>query len=180
MGKAIDWADRATVLAAVQAYPAIVAEEIRAAMSIAGDLVVAAVIDKSPVSDGTFTSSISASEPLAGPYGWTVDVGDNCNYGEVLEYGRKPGSRMPPVSALTPWVWSHRRYFPGVETEAQAEGVALNIARKIAARGFAPPHQDGWKMYQQAADDSGPAAKQVRSVFKAARNRIVRRCDKGA
>lgn len=150
------------------------------ALATSGELVVAAVIEKAPVSDGIFVSSVSSTAPTATQGGWRVDVGDNCNYGEVLEFGRKPGGRMPPVDALTPWVWSHRRFFPDVETEEDAQGVALNIARRIAARGFAPPHEKGWRMYEQAAADNGPAARQVAQVFARARKRIVKRCDKGA
>lgn len=181
MGAKIEWTDRTSVLAAVAAYGDIVRQEVFQALSVAGDLVVAGVIEKSPVSDGTFTSSISATDPhydsLAG---WGVDVGDNCNYGEVLENGREPGSRMPPVEPLTMWVISHLRFFPGVETEEQAEGVALNIARKIAKRGFAPPHTDGWKMYYLAARDGGRVVGQVESVFARAARKIAARCEKAA
>ncbi len=52
-------------------------------------------------------------------------------YPEVMEFGRRPGSRMPPSSALERWV----RLKLGVPPNRVA-GVAFVIARSIARKGI--------------------------------------------
>lgn len=62
-------------------------------------------------------------------------------YPQVMEYGRKPGT-MPPPSELLRWVHLKIRPEPWKEYN-----VALNIARKIKARGIKGKHfmRDGFK-----------------------------------
>lgn len=74
-------------------------------------------------------------------------VGPSLRYGVVVERGRRPGAKMPPVAALIPWVRRHRLagvYSPSTKrrrgskvTQAQQDfRVALNIARAIGRRGI--------------------------------------------
>ncbi len=52
-------------------------------------------------------------------------------YPAVMEFGRRPGARMPPPSALERWV----HLVLGVPT-AEARGVAYTVARGIARKGI--------------------------------------------
>jgi hypothetical protein len=52
-------------------------------------------------------------------------------YASVIEYGRRPNSRRPPVDALVPWV---RDKF-GVRGK-EARSVAFLVARKIGIKGI--------------------------------------------
>ncbi len=51
-------------------------------------------------------------------------------YALVNELGRRPGARMPPVSALVPWVRRHHLAERGEEWS-----VAYQVARSIAKKG---------------------------------------------
>ena len=66
-------------------------------------------------------------------------VGTPLEYGEVVEMGRRPGKRMPPVEALIPWV----RSILGITEEKEQRGVAFVIARKISIEGFEGAHMFG-------------------------------------
>ncbi len=72
--------------------------------------------------------------------GWRMTVGEQSSsvriynkepYASVIEYGRRPGARRPPVQALIPWV----RDKMGLQGKA-ARGAAFAIARKIGQRGI--------------------------------------------
>lgn len=76
-------------------------------------------------------------------------------YGVAVRKGRRPG-RMPPVSALVPWVEKKL----GIASN-QARGVAFIIARKIGRRGTKPnPYHvraldEGWGMIQNVVAKMG-------------------------
>lgn len=183
----INWTDAAQVNAALARFPAVFSEEIQHALRLAGQLIVSEVRAVAPVGDGYLSNSVNAADPTPTMNGWQVSVGDSANYGEVIENGRRPGARMAPVMALTGkpegldlWVWDHRRFFSGVDTEEQVQGVALAIARKQARRGFAPPHQQGWQMYKKAAAPGGAGVRGVEAALRRCQTRIAARCNKGA
>jgi hypothetical protein len=187
VGLTINWQNESSVLRAFAAYPGIFDAEIRHALELCANLLVGAVREKTPSSDGTLASLIDYSPVQRTATGYQVDIGDPTEYGEAIEYGRKPGSRMPPVFALTnnfeqldQWVWSHRQYFDDVEDETDAAQVAYLIARKIASRGFASAPDGpgkGWGMYAKAAAAGGAAEQQTIQVMEAARARIARLCE---
>ena len=187
MGLTINWQNEGSVLRAFAQFPGIFDAEIRTALEIAASVVVGAVRENTPSGDGTLSSLIDHSPVQRSTTGYQVDIGDPTEYGETIEYGRKPGSRMPPVFALTnnfeqldQWVWAHRQYFDDIEDEADAASVAYLIARKIATRGFANPPDGpgkGWGMYQKAAAAGGAAERQVEQIMESARGRIARRCE---
>jgi phage gpG-like protein len=60
-----------------------------------------------------------------------VKVGPTVNYGAVVEFGRKAGARMPPPSALIPWIRRHGG-------SGNPEAAAFLLARAIAKRGIQP------------------------------------------
>ena len=61
-------------------------------------------------------------------------VGPSVKYGAVVEFGRRPGSRMPPVDALLGWV--RRHFSPGATAVAAgpARGRAWRAAGEHALR----------------------------------------------
>lgn len=83
----------------------------------------------------------------------------------VMEMGRKPGSRMPPISALIPWVHRHHMtpriigknvIYQGVNVgraaatsayDRNVRSIAFLIARSIARKGTRP------RRYMQLASD---------------------------
>lgn len=54
----------------------------------------------------------------------------------VIEEGRQPGQRMPPPSALIPWVGR----FLDIEEGQTVEGVAFLVAKSIGRKGFEGKH----------------------------------------
>lgn len=106
----------------------------------------------------------SINHQITGTYPRLVgQVGPNVRYGIVMERGRRPGQRMPPVNALIPWVRRHfvprgasiAGRFPGRRRNAAWRGrdselrslafvVARSIARKgIPAQPYMRPAYDG-------------------------------------
>lgn len=74
-------------------------------------------------------------------------VGDPVPYGEVIELGRRPGKRRPPVDPLIPWVRSKL----GISDDKEARGIAYVIAKRIGASGFKSIPK-GAQMFQKAWD----------------------------
>jgi hypothetical protein len=62
--------------------------------------------------------------------GRSLTIYNQAPYAAVIEHGRRPGGRMPPVKALVPWV--RRKLGVG---DAEAQSVAFLVARKIARDG---------------------------------------------
>lgn len=116
-----------------------------------------------PVDQGRLRSSIytvvdaDGMGAIVGPSLPPIDI--------VMEMGRKPGGRMPPVSAIIPWVHRHgmtpriraKNVFVagrnvGKETaqnayDANVRSIAFLIARSIARKGTRP------RRYMQMASD---------------------------
>ena len=86
--------------------------------------------DRGRIGSGTYSGSDGVSHP-----GWihapvvgdnSVIVGSNAPHASVTEYGRSPGSRMPPPSALRGWARRHGML--GGLTETQINSVLFAIA----------------------------------------------------
>lgn len=75
-------------------------------------------------------------------------------YAEPLEFGRQAGARMPPVSALIPWV---EKFIP-IKTGETALGIAFAIARYMAARGSRSWRQSppGVRMFERGLERAQP------------------------
>jgi len=98
---------------------------------------------EAPVDTGRLRQSITTKIDKAVVPQWAT-VGPSVKYGRYVEFGRKPGSRPPPVAALLPWVKRH-----GMPPSA-----AFAIARAIAKRGIKPKPfmEDGYKSATRAID----------------------------
>jgi HK97 gp10 family phage protein len=81
---------------------------------------------RAPVFEGTLKRSIKAQTfNLKGEVGIAPA---SEKYGYVQEYGRRAGSRMPPVNALKPWA----------RIKLGDEDLAFPLARSIARKGTKP------------------------------------------
>lgn len=85
-------------------------------------------------------------------------VGHRSPYGEVIEEGRRPGRRMPPVGPIELWA----RSILGVPAGKKARSAAFAIARSIAIHGFKGKHmfRNAWnaneRWVQQQMQTIGP------------------------
>lgn len=96
-----------------------------------------------PVDTGRLRQSIATEVDKADLPLW-AKIGPAVMYGRYVEFGRKAGSQMPPVSALLPWVKRH----------GMPPAAAFAIARAIARRGIParPYMQPGLKNAKRAID----------------------------
>jgi hypothetical protein len=190
MASAIKWDNQQSVLNAVRAWPAVFRDEITIALRISADLIVGQVKLKTPVGTGEGGGNLQASiqpeaRPMATPYGWVMYYGSASPYVKPIEYGRKPGSRPPPLAPIARWVWLHRQYFDSLadatgEDDPQVLLLASRIARNIGLHGFksAPDGPGkGWGMFAKGIKAATP---DVRHVFSLCRQRITARCNAGA
>jgi hypothetical protein len=90
----------------------------------------------------------------------TVDFtvkGDAGQYADVIEFGRKPNSRMPPVSAIEQWIrikplkLRNRQGEFIKSTESAIKSAAYAIAKSIGEKGI-----EGIHYYQDAINDTWP------------------------
>lgn len=76
-------------------------------------------------------------------------------YADVIEFGRKPNSKMPPVSAIEKWIrmkplkLRNRQGEFIKSTESAIKSAAYNIARSIGKKGI-----EGINYYAEAIDDT--------------------------
>ena len=76
----------------------------------------------------------SLNEGLVYEVGSNTGTGEKGGYGAYVEFGRRPGGKMPPIKDLAEWV---RR--KGIEKdETKARQRAFLIARSIAVNGIKP------------------------------------------
>lgn len=88
----------------------------------------------------------------------TIDFtvkGDAGKYADVIEFGRKPNSKMPPVSAIEQWIklkplkLRNRQGEFIKSTQSAIKSAAYNIARSIGKNGIV-----GINYYAEAIDDT--------------------------
>jgi hypothetical protein len=92
-------------------------------------------------------------------------VGPSLLYGAPVEFGRRPGARMPPVAALLGWVQRHFHPVRARVTDEVLYREAFALARAIARRGIpARPFM------QPAFDKNRP---QIDALFAAVGARVV-------
>ncbi len=91
-------------------------------------------------------------ETVKNKNGITGIVGSPLEYADVIEYGRKPGSRIPPIQPIA--LWAEKKL--GLSRQ-QAIQAAFPIARKIAIFGFktwpngARMFEKGWEKVEDFA-----------------------------
>lgn len=129
-------------------YPGIAREETRTTLHLIAARMESEVMQRTPAGVGgaaglrgsIFGEVRGDNNSVRGIWGTPL------KYGEVIEFGRKPG-KFPPVGPIELWV---RRKLGITE---DSEGVALAIARAIFRRGFSPNGdvgKDGARMFEKA------------------------------
>jgi len=86
--------------------PAVMAAETRRAMTESLLLIEADARRLAPRDVGRLAGSITHRIEGNG-INLTGRIGPSTNYAATMEFGRRPGARMPPVEALVPWVQRH-------------------------------------------------------------------------
>jgi len=82
-------------------------------------------------------------------------------YAGVMELGRRPGKKFPPLQAMLFWVKTRL----GIADEKQAKSVAFLVGRKIARKGIA-----GHFMFKRAF---GTLQTELRGIFEASIGRVL-------
>lgn len=139
-------------------------KELRRFLTLSGQAMEAAVRPLTPVFQTRLRNSIVSKVTGSFPNSLQAKVGSTIAkkevYPAVMEFGRKPGAKMPPPSALERWVHLVLK----VPTE-RARGVAFVVARAIGRRGI-----KGKKFMQKGFEQSKP---KMLIYFEQALNRIV-------
>lgn len=106
--------------------PELIAKKITEAIRKSTVVIKQNIARKAPVFDGTLKKSIDSRViKMRGEVGISERAS---KYGYVQEYGRRAGSRMPPVNALKRWAIA----------KTGDEDMAFPIARSIARKGTKP------------------------------------------
>jgi len=148
------------ILRRLKESPAAAQKELRRAMLEAELLYEAEVKENTPVGvTNILRGSISAQDPVLSGDNIIGVVGTSVTHAVPVELGTRP--HFPPLEPLEDWV----RLKLNVDAD-RAPAVALQIARKIAARGT-----EGVHMFENALETIGDT---VERIFARANLRIVR------
>ena len=138
------------VIADVDEFPQSVGRELSVAMEASLQLLEGQVATRTPVNTGQLRSSIT--HQVTSPFPNLAGVvGSPLPYAIVMEEGRKPGAKMPPVDAIKLWV-VRKLGIPAQE----ADSVAFLVARSIAKKGTKGRH-----MFKEGLEVSEPHIKQL-------------------
>ena len=119
-------------LEAAQKAPELMEREAAIAMELAVGAVERKVVDNTPVNIG----ALEGAWHIRVRRGQGIVKGEIVNplkYAIVIEKGRSPNSKAPPVSVIQFWV--SRKF--GIRDEKIARGLAFYIAKRIGKHGFA-------------------------------------------
>ncbi len=109
----------------------------------------------------------------------TIDFtvkGQAGQYADVIEFGRKPNSKMPPVAAIEKWIRMKPLKLRNKQgefiksTESAIKSAAYNIARSIGKNGI-----EGINYYGDAIDDTWDEYKDklMNAYIKSIENRLL-------
>jgi len=143
--------------------PAVVIEELEAAVTEADLLLEREVKENMPTAHGTLRASVFHEERV-NDEGVIGLVGTPLNYIVPVELGSRP--HFPPIEPLIDWV----KVKFGISGDKAARGAAFAVARKIAMRGTKEQRPFG-----RAFQSMEP---QVRAMFDRAMGRIAARLEK--
>lgn len=123
-----------TFVRAPHVHPDRLAPALAAALVESGAVLEKEVGSRTPQGVGGAGSGLRASwfwDLRESPLKSELIFGSSLAYAIPVEFGRRPGQRMPPVQALIPWV----EKFIALKEGETVEGVAFVIARSIARKG---------------------------------------------
>jgi len=137
----------------VRLYPDIVADECEKAMELIVIVMEGKVMALTPQGVGGaagLRGSIAGEVTEASRKRIAGAVGTPLKYGEVIEYGRKPG-KMPPVAPLV--LWARRKL--GMD-DAAAQSFGFAVARKLKYNKFATI-PEGARMFEKGWEETRPS-----------------------
>lgn len=112
------------------------------------------VRDAEPTDTGALRASIRTQvtgNTLGSLVGIVAPSGPPGRYALPMEYGRRPGSRMPPVEPLVRWAKRHKLG----RTDKETRAIGFLIARAIARRGSPKARPQGYRAFETAARRGG-------------------------
>lgn len=144
-------------------YPAAYQREVVTVLDLVTRRLESAVAEKTPKGVGGAAGLAGSIFGEVKALGSTITgvVGTPFAYAKVIELGRKPGSKMPPIAPIA--LWAQRKL--GLDEE-MARGIAFGIARNIARRGF-KGHPDGWRMFEKTFNELEPWIGQMMATLPA-------------
>lgn len=163
----IDFSALTTLQGQLRQAPAVVREELLAAMTEADGKLEAQVKMFAPRgASGDLQRSVIGEERQVGEFGVEGLVTSPLNYAPPVELGTRP--HFPPVEALIDWVKAKL----GITGDKEARSVAFLVARKISRQGT-----KGQKMFEGSLEHMTP---EITAIFEAAQQRIAARILGGA
>ena len=153
----------------IERFPQSVSRELTVAMEAALQLVEGQVKARTPVNTSKLADSIN--HQIVSPFPNLVgSVGTPQPYGIVIEKGRKPGARRPPVDAIRAWV-VRKLGLAGEEADSAAEAIAWHIHHHgFSEKGDVGPR--GARMFEEGLKASAP---HINTLFESAIARSVQR-----
>jgi hypothetical protein len=147
-------------------YPQAYKREVVSVLDLVVRRLEGAVVAKTPKGVGGAAGLAGSIFGEVRNFGNTITgvVGTPLAYGIVVELGRRPGKRMPPLAPIELWA----RRMLGLDEE-EAKKAAWAIARKISIKGF-----KGVGMFSKSLDELTPWIQQMLATIPA---RIVARVD---
>jgi hypothetical protein len=134
-------------------YPGVSDEVVRDTLTVIEMRLEAEVAQRTPKGVGGAAGRLGSIQGEVVMTGMTAAavMGSPLEYAPVVEMGRRPGQRMPPVAPIA--LWARRKLGVGAD---EATSVGFAIAHKIAEEGFAGAHMfekalkeaDRWIMTQ--------------------------------
>ncbi len=150
-------------VANIDGFPADLGRELGIAMESSLQLLQGQVSDRAPVNVGALRDSIN--HQIISPFPNLVGaVGTPLLYGVVMEHGREPGGKMPPVDAIKLWV-VRKLGLSGDE----ATSVAWAVAKSIAKKGI-----EGRHYFKEGLEASEP---HINTLFEGAVGRATARAN---
>ncbi len=129
-------------------FPEVVREESLAVLELVAARVESAVVAKTPRGVGGEAGLAGSifGETAATGNSFSAVIGTPLEYGAVVELGRRPGKRQPPIEPIA--LWARRKL--GV-SDKEARSVGFLIARKIGREGF-----EGAHMFERTLNELEP------------------------
>jgi len=124
-------------IALLESYEELSNRELMIAMNKSVTKIEQNVLPFVPVDRGRLLGSIGSEVQEISAFSIIGRIGSSLSseeYPKVMEFGREPGGRFPPMEPITAWV--KRVILRGETDEAKIRSVSFLVARKIAREGI--------------------------------------------
>lgn len=164
----IDLSGLEEVTADMAGFPTLLGREMTTAMDAGLQFLKGQIKVRTPVNEGKLEGSIN--HQIISPFPNLAGlVGSPLPYSIVVEKGRRPGQRMPPVDALAIWAIRVLKV-----SRDESERVGWALAKHIAKHGFSPEGQVGPKGARMFEEGLKASELEIQKLFDNAIARSVR------